>query len=96
MTAATLDDHVFVFLEDHVAVVQEIEYGDRRQFGGRATGLGHFSRAHQVHQCLNYSVVGSVHVCVQREIALSTTVVRVVSIRRDDPVLRNENIDNKL
>lgn len=62
MATATLDDHVFVFFKYDVALIEEIEHRDRRQFGGSATGFWHFSRTHEMHQCLNNCMIGCVHV----------------------------------
>lgn len=87
MTAAALDNHIFVLLENHIAIVQEVQHGDGRKLGGCTAGLGHLARAHQVHQCLDYGVIGRVHMSVEWEIAFSAAVVCVVSVRRDDPIL---------
>jgi len=91
VTAAALDDHILVFLENNIALVQEVQHGYRGQLGGRTTRFRYFSRTHQMHQGLDYRVIGRVHVSIQREIAFSAAVIRVISIRRNDPVLKNEH-----
>lgn len=89
MATAALDDHVFVLLEYNVALVEEIQHGDRREFGRGAARFWHLTRAHQVHQRLDDRVVGRVHVSVQREIAFAAAIICVVPVRCYDPVLAN-------
>lgn len=83
---AFLHDHVGVVFHHQFALVVHVEQRLRRQLGRHATRPGHRGRIHRVHQRLHDCVVGSVHVVGQRERALAVTVVRVVTLRRLDPV----------
>ena len=64
MAAAGFDDHVAVLLEDNIGIVVEIKDGDGRQLDGSTARLGHSIRIHQVDQCLDDGVIGSIHVSV--------------------------------
>jgi hypothetical protein len=94
MAAARFDDHVAVLFEDNIGIVVEIKDGDGRQLDGSTARLGHSIRIHQVDQGLNDGVIGSIHVSVQRKRAFSVAVKSRVAIRRDNPVLENENNSN--
>jgi hypothetical protein len=88
MTAAALDHHLLVLFQDDVGVIKEVEHRDRCQFRRCATRLGVLERVHQVDQSLDDSVIGGVHVGVEREAALACTVIGGVAFGRYDPVLR--------
>lgn len=88
VTAAALDHHLLVLLQDDVGVIEEVEHRDRGQFRRCATRFGVLERVHQVDQSLDDSVIGGVHVGVEREAALACTVVGGVAFGRYDPVLR--------
>lgn len=49
MTPATLNDHVLIFLQNDIALIQEIQDGNGRKLSGRAAWLGYLAWAHQVH-----------------------------------------------
>ena len=87
MTAARLDHHVFVFLENDIRTLVKIQDGDSTELGGGATRLGHVVGSHEMDECLDNGVVGGVHVSVEREGALPVAVVGGVTVRSDDPVL---------
>jgi hypothetical protein len=40
MASAAFDDHVFVFLQVHVGIVEIVEHRDGTKFCGRATRFG--------------------------------------------------------
>ena len=87
MASAALDHHVPVLLEDDIGRLVKVQDGDARELCGRAAGLGHILRLHEVHQRLDDGVVGGIHVGVEGEGALAVAVERLVAVRRDDPVL---------
>ena len=87
MTAARLDHHVFVFLENDIRTLVKIQDGDSTELGGGATRLGHVVGSHEMDEGLDNGVVGGVHVSVEREGALPVAVVSGVTVRSDDPVL---------
>ena len=45
----------------------------------------------EIHEGLHDGVVGGVHVLVERKGAFAEAVIRLVSLRRDDPVLFKMN-----
>lgn len=81
------DHHVSVLLQDDIRAVVEVEDRDGVELGGRTAGLGYCVWVDEVNQCLDDGVVGGVHVGVQREGALSLTVVGSIAFRCNDPVL---------
>ena len=87
MAPATLDNHILVLLKNNIALVEEVEYGNRRQLRRRAAWFRHLARIHQVHEGLHDRVVRRVHMSVEGEIALAATIVSVVAVGRDDPVV---------
>ena len=90
MAATRLDDHVFIFLQNHVGALVKIQDRDPTELGWRTAGLGYVVRSHQMDEGLHNGVVGGVHVSVEREGALSMAIVSGVAVRRDDPVLPPE------
>ena len=90
MTAARLDGHVLVLLEDDITVVIKEEDHDGRQLGGSTARLGDRVRVGQVDQRLHDGVIRRVHRIRQREGTLSRTVEGSIAVRSDDPILPPE------
>lgn len=90
MAAAGPDHHVAVLFENDVGAVVKVEHGDGVELRGRTARLGHRVWVDKMDQRLHNGVVCGVHVGVQREGALSLTVVRSVALRSNDPVLPSQ------
>lgn len=90
MASTAFHDHVLIFLQNDVGVVQKVEHRYWREFGGSAVRLGHFIRVHEMNQGLNNSMVRSVHVSVQGEVTLPAAVERSVAVWSNDPILTNK------
>lgn len=75
MAATGLDYHVAVLPQDDIVAAVIVEHRGGTQFGGCTACLGDYIWLHQVHQGLQDGVVGGIHAGVQREGALSLTVV---------------------
>lgn len=87
VATAALDNHIFVFLQIHIRVVQVVEHRDGRQPGRCTAGLWHFAGIQQMHQRLHNGMIGGVHVRIQREIAFAGTIERIVAVWRHNPIL---------
>ena len=95
MTAAALDHHVLVLLQNDVGALVEVEDEDRGELLRGAARFRDVVRVHQVHERLHDGVVGRVHVRVQREGALAGAVEGLVVVGGDDPVLDEKDFDEK-
>ena len=88
MAATRSNDHVAIFLQNNVGVIVKVQDRDGGQLGRRAARLWDRQRLHEVSKCLNYGVVGGIHLGVQRERTLAIAVESSVAFRRYDPILQ--------
>ena len=93
MATARFHDHVRVLFKDHVVAVVEVKNRNGGEFGGRAAGLWHDWRIHEMYQRLHNSVVCSVHVRAEGKRAFAETKKRRVSLRCDDPILPSKPLE---
>lgn len=87
MASTAFNNHVLIFFQNDIGVVQKVEYRYWCEFGGGAVRLGHFVRVHEMNQGLNDRMVCCVHVSVQWEVTLAAAVERSVAVWSNDPIL---------
>lgn len=85
-----LHGHVVVRFDYQLFVVVQVEQHLRPELGGHAARPGHGIGMGTVHQRLDDSVIGRVHMVGQRKHANAVTVVRVETQRRLDPIVETD------
>lgn len=87
MASTAFNNHVFVFLQVNVVVIEIVKDADSTQLGWRATWFWHFCGVHQVHKRLHNGMICGVHVSIKREITFTRAKERTITIRCYYPVL---------
>lgn len=90
MASTAFNNHVLIFFQNDVGVVQKVEHRYWCEFCGSAVRLGNFIWVHEMNQGLNNRMVRSVHVSVQGEVTLPAAVERSVAVWSNDPILTNK------
>ena len=90
MTTTRLYNHVLKFLQHDVLFVVVIKDGNRFQLGRRAARGWSRVWVEEIHERLNYRVVGRIAWRVHRIVTFAGTIRWLVSIRCYNPVLPSE------